>query len=172
MHSVSVTKDFCDISADLLDQSMIKIRHCLGQLNEDQIWWRPEQGLNSVGNLCLHVCGNLRQWGVVPLTDQEDTRHRDEEFGSDVRASKEDLLRSLDAVVKESQQLWAGVDETELLRRTAIQGFDVNVMQAISHTATHFVGHTHQIILLTRLQLGSEYQFQWTADADRGQLPI
>lgn len=172
MNSESVTIDFCVISADLLDQAMIKIQHCLAQLNEDQIWWRPKPELNSVGNLCLHICGNLRQWGIVPLSDQEDTRQREEEFCENIRTPKKDLLSSLDSVVMESKALWLNVDEAKLLERTEVQGFGVNFMHAISHTSTHFVGHTHQIISLTRLQLRDNYQFQWSCGSDRGKVPI
>jgi uncharacterized damage-inducible protein DinB len=172
MNSESVAIDFCVISSDLLDQSMIKICHCLAQLTEDQIWWRPEPGLNSIGNLCLHVCGNLRQWGIVPLTGTEDTRQREEEFSKEIRMSTTELLRVLDSTVLESKKNWLNVGEAKLLERRTIQGFEVSLMQAISHTSTHFVGHTHQIIMLTRMQLGDGYQYQWTAESDRGQLPI
>lgn len=170
--SETVTQEFCSICADLLDQSMIKIRHCLSQLNEDQIWWRPAPELNSIGNLCLHVCGNLRQWGLVPILDAEDTRQREQEFARDARVSKNELLHDLDSIVEEAKKLWGKLGEEQLLRQTRIQGFDVNFMQAVSHTSTHFVGHTHQIITLTRLQLGADYRFQWSTDADRSNLPI
>ena len=172
MNSESVAKDFCVISADLLDQAMIKIRHCFAQLNEEQIWWRPEPELNSIGNLCLHICGNLRQWGIGPLSDQEDNRQRKEEFSEHVRMPGSQLIGILESVVGESKELWLNLEEATLLERTTVQGFDVNLMHAISHTATHFVGHTHQIIALARLQLRGNYQFQWSEDSDRGKVPI
>ena len=51
----------------LLDQSVVKIEHCLNQLSDKQIWTRPRGSVNSIGNLILHLLGNLRQWGIVPL---------------------------------------------------------------------------------------------------------
>ena len=168
----NAAQQFCFHSCELLDQSMLKIQHCLQQLAEEQIWWRPRPAINSVGNLCLHLCGNLRQWGIVPFSDQQDNRDREAEFSKDARVPKADLLRDLESVVLESKNLWTQLDEAELLKRTEIQGFEVNLMQAISHTSSHFVGHAHQIIMLTRMQLGDDYQFQWSPDADRGQVPI
>ncbi len=53
-----------------------------------------------------------------------------------------------------------------------IQGFNVTVLQAVMHTASHFVGHTHQIVFITRMILGDKYRFQWSGGGDRGQLPI
>jgi hypothetical protein len=42
-----------------------------------------------------------------------------------------------------------------------VQGFDETPMSAIFHAVTHFEGHTHQIIYITRLRLGDRYQFKW-----------
>ena len=172
MNSQNIANEFCVHSADLLDQSMIKILHCLDQLSEDQIWWRPEASMNSIGNLCVHLEGNLRQWGVVPFDDSIDQRDREQEFSADLRVTANELKNSLETVVNEAKTAWLSLDAETLLEPTNIQGFDVTLLHAISHTSSHFVGHAHQIISLARLQLANEYQFQWSPDSDRGQLPV
>ena len=172
MDSQNIANEFCIHSADLLDQSMIKILHCLDQLSEDQIWWRPQATMNSVGNLCVHLAGNLRQWGVVPFGDSIDQRDREQEFSVDLRETTDELKHSLEAVVSEAKMIWRSLDTETLLKPTNIQGFDVTFLHAVSHTSSHFVGHAHQIISLTRLQLANEYRFQWSPESDRGQLPI
>ncbi|HEX5111880.1 MAG TPA: DUF1572 family protein, partial [Saprospiraceae bacterium] len=35
---------------------------CLDKITNEQIWWRPNETSNSIGNLVLHLCGNVRQW--------------------------------------------------------------------------------------------------------------
>ena len=77
---MNFTSEFSHEMSHLIDASLLKIDHCLGQLNDEQIWWRPGEGQNSIGNLLLHMCGNLRQWAIVPLTDGEDQRDRAAEF--------------------------------------------------------------------------------------------
>jgi aminoglycoside N3'-acetyltransferase len=64
------------------------------------------------------------------------------------------------------------LDESSLGRARQIQGFDVTVMQALFHTVPHFVGHTHQILMLTRLALGTEYQFEWSPEQSRTGVPL
>ena len=167
-----LSDEYSRLSADLLDQSMLKIRHCLDQLNEAQIWMRPEPSMNSIGNLLLHLAGNLRQWGVVPFTHAKDRRERESEFDDSVRLQSNDLFQSLEKVVNEAKSEWSHLAMGQLLRPVDIQGFDVTHMHAILHGASHFVGHTHQIIQLTRLQLGSAYKFHWTPNQERGDLPI
>ena len=168
----SMDKEFCQLSTELLDQSMVKIRHCLGQLSEQQLWWRTQPPINSVGNLCLHLAGNLRQWGITPLTGEADQRMREMEFDDAIRVSKSQVANTLESVVDEAKKFWLDLEQETLLKKTTIQGFDVTIMHAISHTSSHFVGHTHQIIMLTRMQLGHEYRFQWSPDDGRDSVPI
>ena len=170
--SRDVSPEYHRLAADLLDQSMTKIRHCLNQLTEPQIWWRPEPSMNSIGNLILHLRGNLKQWGVVPFTLENDRRDRSSEFAEDVRISMTELLNDIQQVVDEAKEQWQHLVESQLLRRLEIQGFDVTHMQAVMHASSHFVGHTHQIIQLTRIQLGAAYQFHWKPGDARGELPI
>jgi hypothetical protein len=159
-------------TTDLLDQSMLKIRHCLDQLEPKHIWWRPQRSMNSIGNLLLHLAGNLQQWGVVPFTLATDRRDRESEFQDDQRNAADELLRNLQAIVDQASEQWKHLTAAQLLRLVEIQGFGVTHLHAILHASSHFVGHTHQIIQLTRLQLGANYKFHWTPSVERDDLPI
>ena len=167
-----IEQKFCRQSSELLEQAVVKTRHCLSQIKDDQIWWRAEPSLNSIGNLILHVTGNLRQWGIVPLTGADDLRDRPAEFAETARLSRARLLEQLNQTTGEAQDLWSHQPAERLKESRVIQGFDVSLMLAIIHASTHFVGHAHQIILLTRLQLGSQYRFQWIPGNGGGRLPI
>ncbi|MEM9942542.1 MAG: DUF1572 family protein [Planctomycetota bacterium] len=167
-----VSREYHFLAGDLLDQAMKKICHCLDQLNDRQVWWRPAPNMNSIGNLLLHLSGNLNQWGVVPFTLENDRRDREVEFSSDIFIPKDELLEQMQNVVERAKDQWQHLEESQLLRRLEIQGFDVSHMHAILHASSHFVGHTHQVILLTRLQLGTQYQFHWSPGEPRGEVPI
>ncbi len=171
-NNVLLSDEFARLTIDLLDQSMTKIRHCLNQLNENQIWWRPDPVMNSVGNLVLHLSGNLRQWGVVPFTLASDRRDREAEFQNDVRMPVDELLAVLQLAIDEAKEQWLHLAMGQLRKKVEIQGFEVTHMHAIVHASSHFVGHSHQIVSLTRIQLGSNYHFHWTPSEERGDLPI
>jgi hypothetical protein len=54
---------FLDRARDYLaNEYPAKLRLAMAALPDDQLWWRPNNGSNSVGNLLLHLNGNLRQW--------------------------------------------------------------------------------------------------------------
>src|SRR5437899_676299 len=79
------------------------IRHCLDQLDDAQVWWRPQQSMNSVGNLLLHLTGNLRQWIIAGVRHEHDHRNRPQEFAERRVLPKSDLLGGLEEVVREAK---------------------------------------------------------------------
>ncbi len=167
-----ITSETISESIHLLEQSVRKIEHCLKQLDSDQIWWRPAPELNSIGNLILHICGNLNQWAVNGIPDLKDERQRDLEFRADISLSVDELTGLMNQTVAQAAAVIHSLSPEKLLETRQIQGFTVTVLGAISHTVPHFVGHTHQIIYLTRLQLGNAYQFDWSPGSQQKRVPI
>jgi hypothetical protein len=149
-------------AAHELGSALERIKHCLGQLTDEQVWHRPQPSLNSIGNLILHLCGNLRQWIVAGIGGAPDVRNRPAEFAERVPVPKEELVRSLEGVVGEAKQILAGVEARQLTKLRRIQGFDVTGVAAIFDSVPHFRGHTQEIVHMTRLRLGDAYRFAWT----------
>src|SRR3989442_3802735 len=73
---------FIDVSVRKFELFLSRIRECVGRLNNEQIWMRHGEHENAVGNLMLHLSGNVRQWIVAGITGQPDTRVRDRELAS------------------------------------------------------------------------------------------
>jgi hypothetical protein len=138
-----------------------KIKKCVGQLNDEQIWWRPHESMNSIANILLHLCGNVRQWIVCGIRRTPDLRNRPAEFAERQRLPKSDLLRRLEDVVADADAALSTVSATQLLEPRRIQGFDESVLSAIFDSVAHFNGHTQEIIYITRWQLGDAYQYSW-----------
>ena len=148
-------------AANELASALARIKHCLGQLSDGQVWWRSHPSLNSVGNFVLHQCGNLRQWIVAGLGGAADVRDRPAEFAERGPIPRDELLRRLEAVVDESRAVLARQTARQLLEARRIQGFDVTGLAAIFDSVPHFRGHTQEIVSMSRLQLGDAYQFAW-----------
>lgn len=157
---------------DLLDAALSKIVHCLQQLSDEQLWWRPGPDQNSVGNLILHICGNLDQWVVCGVGGADDQRDREAEFAAVDGPLHDELSSILSATRGAVRSAIREVSLSQLVSVRQIQGFDVTGLGAIVHSVTHFVGHTHQIIQLTRWQLGQRYEFDWSPDRGTESLPI
>lgn len=144
-----------------LSSALSKIEHCLGQLNDEQIWWREKPSLNSIGNLLLHLCGNLKQWIVASFGSAKDARDRPAEFAERGPIPKSHLLHQLRGTVREAKEVLGNLTASQLVDARRIQGFDLTGLAAIFDSVPHFRGHTQEIIHMTRLQLGDAYQFAW-----------
>jgi uncharacterized damage-inducible protein DinB len=148
-------------ASDALTKAVDRIKHCLGQLSDEQVWWRPSESMNSIGNLILHLCGNVRQWIVAGIGGEPDVRQRPKEFSERRPISKTELLRRLHDVVAEAHEALSKASAQDLLRKRRIQGFDVTGVEAIFDSIPHFKGHTQEIIHMTRSLLGDAYKFAW-----------
>jgi hypothetical protein len=138
-----------------------RIKHCLEQLNDSQVWWRPHESQNSIANILLHLCGNLKQWISAGVGGAPDARNRPLEFSERGPIAKEELVRRLDQTALEVDRILASVTDDRLLKIRRIQGFEETVLSAIFDTLAHFSGHTQEIVYITRLQLGDSYRYAW-----------
>ncbi len=153
-------KHFLDLSRDYLEESLLpRIERCVAQLTDAQIWWRPNEVSNSVGNLMLHLCGNVRQWIVSGIGNATDVRRRQQEFDERGPIPRDELLRRLRDTVGEAVRVLADHDPGRLLEPRKIQGHEVTTMEAVYHVVEHFSMHTGQIILLTKAQTGKDTGF-------------
>lgn len=156
-----------------LDDAHTRFRHVLDQLDDTQVWHRPHPGMNAVGNLVLHVCGNLTQWIVVgcdPGRARSDERERPSEFAADRRTPRAELSQQLDDVVKQAAQTLAGLNKDHLLEARGIQGFDVTGMGAVWHSVAHMQAHAQEAVYATKLMLGTGYRVRdvYGVDEPRG----
>ena len=143
----------------LREDYLPKIERCLERLTDEQVWWRASERSNSVGNLLLHLEGNLRQWVVSGAGGAEDARARDREFAERQQLSRGTLLAGLRAAVAEADDALARLDPAALLETRRVQGLDVTLMAAVFHAVEHFSMHTGQIILLTKLLADEDLAF-------------
>lgn len=128
-----------------------KLERCLELLTDEQIWWRANPQSNSIGNLLLHLSGNVRQWIVCGLGGDRDERDRDSEFAQREKISREELLGRLQQTLNDADATLAKFDVEKLLDRYSIQGCDVTAMSAIYHVVEHFSMHTGQIIMMSKM---------------------
>ncbi len=144
-----------------LDAALNLIQHCVDQLDDTQVWWRPHEAMNSIANLLLHLCGNLTQWIITGVRQELDRRNRPQEFAERGAIPKSDLLGRLRTVVAECKKTLAKLSDTQLLDLRRIQGFDKTVLAATFDSLAHLTGHVQEIVCLTRMQLGDSYRFAW-----------
>jgi hypothetical protein len=159
--STNPTDAFLQAARAGLAKGLRKIRHCLDQLSDEQVWHRPRPEMNSVANILLHLCGNLRQWIISGAGGAPDVRNRPAEFADRSMRPNAQLLADLEQVIGECDRVLGGVDPKKLLERRRIQGCDVQLLAAIFDTVSHLQGHVQEIIHMTRALKGPQYRFDF-----------
>lgn len=151
---------FLDFSRKkLMTQYWPRLKACVESLSDEQIWWRPNAASNSVGNLVLHLSGNMRQWMVDSFNRQEDGRNRPAEFAAQGSISRADLLDRLGATVHEAEAVLLRLTEAELLAPYEIQGYHVRGLEAVYQVIEHFGLHYGQIAYITKMLLSEDLGF-------------
>jgi len=150
---------FLDCSVRRLELSLSRIDACLGKLSEEQVWARGSENENAIGNLVLHLAGNVRQWIVSGVGGAPDTRQRDGEFAARGGNSIPELKERLRGIVSEATAVIAAVTPERLAERVVIQKYDVSVLEAIYHVVEHFSLHMGQIIFAAKMMTGSDLGF-------------
>jgi uncharacterized damage-inducible protein DinB len=136
-----------------------RIEKCLDQLTPEQIWWRQHDTNNAIGNLVLHLAGNVRQWIVAGVGGAADTRDRDFEFDCRENLAVAEIRERLATAVREADAVMARLSEQDLLGRRHIQVYDVTVLEALHHVTEHFAMHAGQILYATKLLTGADLGF-------------
>ncbi|HSG48460.1 MAG TPA: DinB family protein [Longimicrobiales bacterium] len=148
----------------LRDEYPAKLRRALADITEEDLWWRPNAACNSMGNLLLHLAGNLRQWVVHGLGGRADVRDRSSEFARKGGLSPEEALAALEKAVADADAVLAELDPAALLEPRTIQGMPTTGLAALYHVVEHFSMHTGQILQLVKIRRGRDLGF-YSVDA-------
>ena len=137
----------------------IKLRHCVNALPPEAVWARPNDGSNSIGNLLVHLAGNVTEWILGGVGGQTISRYRAGEFAQKTGRDASKLLDDLEAVLRKADSVLAELTAKDLERSIVIQGRETTVLGAIYHVVEHFAMHTGQIVLLTKIYAPGKIRF-------------
>ena len=143
----------------LFDEWWPRMRSTVEKLSEEQLWWRPNDASNSIGNLLLHLNGNVRQWMVTSFDHQEDGRDRPAEFAEKAGGPAEPVLAKLGATMNEAAGVLARLTEEDLVAPMEIQGYHVTGLVAIYQAVEHFGLHYGQIVYIAKALEGKDLGF-------------
>jgi uncharacterized damage-inducible protein DinB len=143
----------------LLGEYWPRLTECVAPLTEEQVWWRPNEASNSIGNLLLHLNGNVGQWLVGWFNRDDDKRDRPAEFAAKGEATAAELLARLGATLDAAAAVLERLTVEELLAPCEIQGYHTRGLEAVCHVVEHFGMHYGQIIYIAKSLSGRDLGF-------------
>jgi hypothetical protein len=135
----------------LIGQYWPRLRACVESLSDEQVWWRPNPSSNSIGNLMLHLNGNVTQWLISSFNGTEDERDRPTEFSRTEGIGRDTLLAMLSATMERASDVLGRVGEAELRAQFAIQGYHNTGLEVIYQVVEHFGLHYGQIAYIAKM---------------------
>lgn len=140
----------------LFEESVTRLKKCLNQLTEEETWYRPNEHSNSMGNITLHLCGNVRQWILTGLGKQNDNRTRQQEFDERGPISTKALIQKVDNLMLEVEKVLDSITSEMLLEKHKVQVYEETGLSILIHVVEHFSYHVGQIT----------YFVKWCKDID------
>jgi len=116
------------------------------------VWWRANEGSNSIGNLLLHLEGSTRAWIIGVAGGLHNPRDRQQEFDEREHIPRTELMSRLRQTLTEADGILARLEVEVLLERRQARGEEVTVLEAVYHAVEHFSMHTGQIIMLAKMR--------------------
>ena len=156
-----------EIQRRLFDECQSRVHTCLDNLTLQEVWYRPNEHSNSVGNLVLHLCGNLRQWVLSTLGGKPDDRERQKEFDTRTAVENNQLKAQLDAVLGEVKQCLDTATAEDLLKSYRVQGFDETGVAILIHITEHFSYHVGQMTYFVKATKDKDIGYYKGLDLDK-----
>jgi hypothetical protein len=125
----------------------------------EQVWWRPNEASNSVGNILLHLNGNIGQWIVASFNREADKRDRPAEFSAHGGLTAAELLDRLGTTIAAAEKVLNRLTVEELLAPYEIQGNHVRGLEAVYQVTEHFGLHYGQIAYIAKSLSGRDLGF-------------
>jgi hypothetical protein len=137
--------------AKLIGQFWPRLRSCVESLSDEQVWWRPNMASNSIGNLVLHLNGNVTQWLIASFYSLDDHRDRPAEFAAKDGISRSELMADLGHTMERAAQVLGRLTEDDMLAAYEIQGYRMTGLEAVYQVVEHFGLHYGQIAYITKM---------------------
>ena len=143
----------------LVGQYWPRLRTAVEALSAEKVWWRPNEASNSIGNLVLHLNGNVRQWLVDSFNGTDERRDRPAEFAAEGGLTAAELRARLGGTIDEADKVLGRLTAEELLKPYTIQGYHTRGLEAVAQVVEHFGLHYGQIIYITKSVTGKDLGF-------------
>ena len=136
----------------LRDVHYARLERYTSGLDDESLWWRPQPDSLAVGNVLLHLDGNVKDWILRGLGDVPFERQRDAEFAATGGKTASELLGELNSSVSRATEIILGLDEERLLRRYTFRGDEIDGLLATNHVIEHFAWHAGQAVWIAKMR--------------------
>ena len=138
-----------------------QIRAAVEPLTDEQIWWRPNEQSNSIGNLVLHLAGSLNLYLNRNIGGIDYTRDRAAEFAERRQIPKQELLALFDDMVARAVRTFDSLTPQRLSDPSPEPTMHSIVVQDLVNAFGHLANHAGQIVWIAKMLQGDAVHEIW-----------
>jgi|SRR4030095_8816940 len=162
-----IAKEFLKESIFRINENLPRIKKCLDELTDYKLWQRPNNSSNSIGNLVLHLCGNITQYIISGIGKKEDNRKRASEFEAKGGFTREELKEKITSNINSAVLILKNLNEEDLTEVKTVQGYRYSGIAIIIHVTEHLSYHTGQITYWTKCLTNKEIGYYSGMDLNK-----
>jgi uncharacterized damage-inducible protein DinB len=138
-----------------------QIHAAVEPLTDEQIWWRPNEQSNSIGNIVLHLTGSLNFYLNRNLGHIDYTRDRDAEFAERRPVPKAELLALFDDMVARAERTFDSLTPERLAEPSPEPTMHSIVVQDLVNVFGHLANHVGQVVWIAKSLEGGAVREVW-----------
>jgi uncharacterized damage-inducible protein DinB len=155
------------IRSRMVDDYPSQIGECLDVITDEDMWWRPDEKSNALGNIMLHVIGSNRLYIGYGVGARAIERDRAAEFTARGNPDRAAVVGAWNDTVAMMREVLDGLDATRLMERTDRTGKSTTIASILLHASHHTAAHMGQVVWITKMRRPGALDELWIRTRDQ-----
>jgi len=155
------------IRSRMVDDYPTQIGQCLAVITEEDMWWRPDEKSNALGNIMLHLIGSNRLYIGYGVGGRSIERDRAAEFTARSNPSRSSVVSAWNETVAIMREVLDSLDPMRLMERTDRTGKSTTIASILLHASHHTAAHMGQVVWITKMRVPGALDELWIRTRDQ-----
>jgi uncharacterized damage-inducible protein DinB len=155
------------VRSRMVDDYPAQIQECLDLITDEDLWWRPDEQSNALGNILLHLIGSNRLYIGYGVGARPIERDRAAEFTARSNPARADIARAWHDTVQMMREVFGELTPSHLMRTTDRTGKPTTIASILLHASHHTAAHMGQIVWITKMRHAGGVSELWIRTRDR-----
>jgi uncharacterized damage-inducible protein DinB len=155
------------VRSRMVDDYPTQIGECLAVMTEEDVWWRPDEKSNALGNIMLHLIGSNRFYIGYGVGARSIERDRAAEFSARGNAGRATIVNEWNDTVAMMREVFDSLDPTQMMERTDRTGKSTTIASILLHASHHTAAHMGQVVWITKMRRPGALDELWIRTRDQ-----
>jgi uncharacterized damage-inducible protein DinB len=155
------------VRSRMVDDYPTQIGQCLAVMTDEDLWWRPDEKSNALGNIMLHLIGSNRLYIGYGVGGRTIERDRASEFTARGNLGTAAVASAWNDTVAMMRDVLDGLDPTRVMEQTDRTGKMTTIASILLHASHHTAAHMGQVVWITKMRHPGALDELWIRTRDQ-----